>query len=233
MSQVLTATPPPRADHDSPALWRVAGGLAIAHVVLLLAGFSQERSTALGDDLDDARSALTEGSLTRSMAGGYVEALAFVLLLPVLVFLARSVGTRTPVGRWAAATSLVAGVTYVAITLSTGLAAGAAALYGGHSGVDLETARMVSDVRNFAFLLSLLVLALQAAALGVAALSDRFSPRWTGIGGLVVGVVLPAGVALAGLELHNYASLAWTVWWIGVAIALLRNAPTDAVDARS
>ncbi|WP_104522543.1 hypothetical protein [Blastococcus atacamensis] len=232
MSQALTQTPP-RAGTHSPALWRVAGGLALAHVVLLFAGFSQERTTALGDDLDEVRYALAEGSLTRSLAGGYVESLAFVLLLPVLVFLARSVGTRTPVGRWAAGTSLVAGVTYVAITLSTGMAAGAAALYGGHSSVDLETARMVADVRNFAFFLSLLVLALQAAALGVAALSDRFSPRWTGIGGVAVGVVLLVGVAGAALELHGYASLVWTVWWVGVAIALIRNAPIPAADARS
>jgi hypothetical protein len=92
---------------------------------------------------------------------------------------------------------------------------------------------MVADVRNFAFFLSLLVLGLQALALGVAALSDRFSRRWTGVGGIVVGVLLFAGVAGAGLGLHDYASMVWMVWWIGVAIALIRNAPTAAVDARS
>ena len=92
---------------------------------------------------------------------------------------------------------------------------------------------MVDDVRNFAFFLSLLVLGLQALALGVAARSDRFSPRWTGIGGIVVGVLLMVGVAGAGLGLHDYASMIWMVWWIGVGIALIRNAPTGAADARS
>jgi hypothetical protein len=222
-----------RSDVHSPALWRVAGGLAIAHVVLLFAGASQERTTSLGDSTGGARRALVEGGLARTMAGGYVEAFAFVLLLPVLAFLASAVGTRTAVGRWAASTSLIAGVCYVAVTLATGLPAGAAALYGGHHGGDLATAVMVNDVRNFAFYLSLLVLGLQAVALGVAARSDGFSPRWTGLGGVVVGVLLMAGVAGAGLGLHDYASLIWMVWWIGVAIALIRNAPTAPVDARS
>jgi hypothetical protein len=224
---------PPRVTGHSPALWRVAGGLAIAHVVLLFAGFSQERSFSLGDSGALARHALVDGSLARSMAGGYVESLSFVLLLPALAFLSHAVGTRTALGRWAASTSFVAGVCYVAITLATGMAAGAAALYDAHRGGDVATAVMITDVRTFAFFLSLLVLGLQAVALGVAALSDRFSPRWTGLGGIVVGVLLFAGVAGAGLGLHDYAAMVWMVWWIGVAVALIRNAPMAAVDARS
>ena len=231
MSQIAFDAPP-RATTHSPALWRVAGGLAIAHVVLLLAGFSQERSTILGGSVTDARHALAEGSLARSMFGGYVESFGVVLLLPVLAFLAHAVGTRTAVGRWAASTSLIAGVTYVAISLASGMAAGAAALYDAHHGGDLATAVMVEDIRNFAFYLSLLVLGLQAIALGIAARSDRFSPRWTGVGGVVVGILMMAGVAGAGLGLHDFASLIWTVWWIGVGIALIRNAPTSATDAR-
>jgi len=53
------------------------------------------------------------------------------------------------------------------------------------------------------------------------------------MGGVVVGILLMAGVAGAGLGLHDYASLIWMIWWIGVAIALIRKAPTTAVDARS
>jgi hypothetical protein len=232
MSQIAFDAPP-RAHVHSPALWRVAGGLAIAHVVLLFAGFSQERSTSLGDSPAAVRHSLVEGSLARSMFGGYVESFAFVLLLPVLAFLAHAVGTRTALGRWAASTSLIAGVSYVTVTLATGMAAGAAALYDAHHGGDLATAQMVTDVRTFAFYLSLLVLGLQAVALGIAALSDRFSARWTGIGGIVVGILLFAGVAGAGMGLHDYASMIWMVWWIGVAIALIRNAPMAAMDARS
>jgi hypothetical protein len=233
MSQVLTEAPP-RTEFRSPALWRIAGGLAIAHVVLLFAGFSQENpGVELGGTAADARAGLLGGSLARSMAGGYVESLSFLLLLPALVFVARVVGTRTALGRWAASTSLAAGICYVAISLATGMPAGAAALYNAHHGADLATARMVDDVRNFAFFLSLLVLGMQALALGVAALSDRFSTRWTGIGGIVVGVALMAGVAGAGIGLHDYASMVWMVWWTGIGIVLIRNAPMGRADARS
>lgn len=232
MSQVAFDSPPRAAVH-SPTLWRVAGGLAIAHVVLLFAGFSQERSTVLGGSLADARHALVEGSLARSMVGGYVESLAFVLLVPALVFAARAVGIRTPLARWAATTSLAAGAGYVVVTLATGMPPGAAALYDAHHGGDLATAVMLMDARSFAYYLSLLVLALQAFALGVAALADRFSPRWTGIGGVVVGVVLLVGVAGAGIGLHDVAALLWMVWWIGVGIVLIRNAPMGRTDAPS
>jgi hypothetical protein len=233
MSQLLTEVPP-RTEPHSPALWRIAGGLAIASVVLLVAGFSQERpGVVLGGSAAEARYGLLEGSLARSMAGGYVESLSVVLLLPALVFTARVIGTRTPLGRWAASTSLMAGVCYVAINLATGLPAGAAAVYDGHHGADLSTAQMVGDVRNFAFFLSLLVLGLQALALGIAARSDRFSPRWTGIGGIVAGLLLMAGVAGAGLGLHDYASMVWMVWWVGIGIVLIRNAPAGRANERS
>lgn len=68
------------------------------------------------------------------MVGGYVESFSFVVLLPALVFLSHAVGTRTPVGRRASSTSLMAGVCYVAVTLATGMSAGAAGLYSGHHG---------------------------------------------------------------------------------------------------
>lgn len=229
----IALDPEPRAATHSPALWRVAGGLAIAHVVLLFAGFSQERTAGLGDTHTGARYALVEGSLARSLVGGYLESFSFVVLLPALVFLAHAVGTRTAVGRWAASTSLMAGVCYVAITLATGMPPGAAAMYGAHHGGDLATAVMVNDVRNFAFYLSLLALGMQALTLGIAARSDGFSRRWTGAGGVVVGILLFLGVAGAGVGLHDLASMIWMVWWIGVAVQLIRNAPTAARVAQS
>jgi len=232
MSQIAFDSPP-RATVHSPTLWRVAGGLAIAHVVLLFAGFSQERSTGLGDSIADARHALVEGSLTRSLVGGYIESLSFVVLVPALVFAARAVGARTPLARWAGTTSLAGGLGYVVVTLATGMPPGAAALYDGHHGGDLATAVALMDVRNFAYYLSLLLLALQAVALGIAAVADRFSPRWTGAAGVVVGVLLLVGVAGAGIGLHDIATLIWMVWWVGVGIVLIRNAPMGRTDAQS
>ncbi len=215
-----------------PALWRVAGGFAIAHVVLVFAGFAMQRSVSLGGSLADYRRALTQGGLGRVMVGEYIEALAFLLLIPVLAFAAQAIGRRTPLARWASQTSLLAGITYVAITLATGMAAGAAVHYAGRHGADLQTLVVVSEVRFFAYFASLFVLAVQAIGLGIAARSDRFSPRWVGIGGVVIGVVLAVGVAGAGIGLHDYASMLWMIWWVGVGVALIRNAGRAAGDAR-
>ena len=111
-------------------LWRLAGGLAIAHIVLLLAGFSQEPAVLLSDSADVVLRTLVAANVGQAMAGGFVESLSFVVLLPVLVFLARAIGQRTEAGRWATQTALAAGVSYVAINLATGMPAFAAALYG-------------------------------------------------------------------------------------------------------
>jgi hypothetical protein len=59
--------------------------------------------------------------LARILAGGYVEALSFVVLLPVLVFLARVYGRRSEASRWAAQTSLLAGLGYAVVTLASGM----------------------------------------------------------------------------------------------------------------
>lgn len=233
MSDTLeSAITPPLTRRPGPPLWRLAGGLAIAHVVLVFGGFSLERATVLGASVTDARDSYVDSNLARVMTGGYIEAFSFVLLLPVLAFLFRTVGRRNEVGRWASQTSLAAGLCYVAITLATGLPALGAVVYGGHHGGDLHTALMVTDIRNFAFFLSLLVLGMQAVSLGIAARSDGLSPRWMGIGGIVVGLLLVGGVAGAGIGLHDFASMLWMIWWVGVGVVMIRNAVDVAGDAR-
>jgi hypothetical protein len=220
-----------RARENIPgALWRLAGGLAIAHIVLMLAGFSQEKSAMLTDSADVVKRTYLGASVTRVLAGGYVESLAFVVLLPVLVFLARAIGQRTEAGRWATQTALAAGVCYVAITLATGLPAGAAALYGAHHGVaDAATIAMVGNVRNFAFYLSILALGGHAMGTGIAAVTDGTMKRWVGFGGIGVGTLLFAGVAAQGFtDGANYATLLWMVWWVGLGIALIRRGSARA-----
>ena len=214
----------------SGPLWRFAGGLAIAHVVLLLGGFSQEKSPLLTDSADVVKQTFVGANVGRVLAGGFVESLAFVVLLPVLVFLARAVGWRTETGRWATQTALAAGVSYVAITLATGMPAGAAALYGAHHGVgDAATLALVANVRNFAFYLSLLALGAHAVGIGIAALTDGTMKRWVGFGGIGVGIVLFAGIAAQGvLEGAGIATMLWMVWWVGLGVALIRQGPRQS-----
>jgi hypothetical protein len=215
------ATTAPVTRTLGPAAWRIAGGLALAHVVLLFTGFSQEVSVEHGQSAGSIRDTLLHADFNRAIAGGYVESLSMVLLLPALAFVARVVGRRTEIGRWAASTGLAAGIAFVAVTLATGMPAGAAALYAAHHGVDAQTIAVVDDIRNYAFFLGVLLCAAHAASVGVAALADRRFTRWLGYGGLFVGVVSTIGVAA---HFVNVASMLWVVWWVGVGITLIRAA---------
>jgi hypothetical protein len=215
-----------------PVLWRFAGGLAIAHIVLVLGGASQLPEVLLSDRADVAKQALGAANVGHAMVGGYVESIGVLVLLPVLVFLARAVGRRTEAGRWATQTALAAGVCNVAITLATGTPAGAAALYGAHNGVaDAATLALVDNLRNFAFYLSLLALGAHAIGTGIAAVADGTMKGWVGFGGIGVGLVLFAGVAAAGVTNGSSVGLlfiVWMIWWVGLGIALIRRGSAEA-----
>jgi hypothetical protein len=207
-------------------MWRVAGVLAISSVVLMLGGFSQEKSVLLTDGPDTVQKVYGSGTLGRIYAGGYVEALSFLVLLPAFVFLARTFGRRTESGRWAAQSALAAGITYVASSLAVGLPAGAAAIYGAHHKLaDPGTIALVNDVRNFAFYLSLAVLGMHALATGISALTDGVMRRWVGFGGVGVGIVMLLAVTGQGVaDTINISNMIWMIWWVGLGISLLRRA---------
>jgi hypothetical protein len=214
----------------SPAMWRVAGGLALAHVVLLFAGISQESSVSLSDGPHTVARVYGSGSLGRIFTGGYVEALSFLVLLPSLVFLARAFGRRDEAARWASQTALGAGVVLIANTLAVGIPAGAAAVYGAHHGLaGGGTLAVVNDVRTFAFYLSLVTLGTAALCLGIAALRDGVMTRWVGWGGVVVGTLLMLGpVGQRWVDTINTTSSIWMVWWVGVGVCLIRRATVVA-----
>jgi uncharacterized protein DUF4386 len=209
----------------TPAQHRLGAGLMLASVVLLLAGFSQETSSMHGDSAEKVRSLLAEADFDRVIAGGLVESLSFLVLIPGLVFLARVVGHRTEAARWASASGLAAGVIYVAVTLAVGMPAGAAALYAAQHGAEATTVAAVVDVRNYAFFLSVAITGAQALAVGLSALADGSHTRWIGYGGVVAGIGTVAAVA-AGAP--NPGSLIWMVWFVGTGVALLRSASADA-----
>jgi hypothetical protein len=212
----------------SRTAWRTAGFLALAHVVLILIGISQQRSPLLGDDVAALADAYVDGDLTRILAGGFIEAVGFMLLLPVVAFLARAVGRRTEGGGWAAQSAFAGGIAYVVVSVVPGLAAGAAALYGAQHGADLATVSVVNDVRNFAFFLSMLFLALHAAGVSVAVLADRILPAWIAWGGLATASVLVVSVPFAAAGAVDYATLVWILWFVALAGVMLRHRPAGA-----
>jgi hypothetical protein len=201
------------------ALRRLAGGLVLAHIVLLFAGFSQETATEHGTPLGDFTRVIGGADLTRTFIGGYVEALSFLVLVPAMVLVARLLSRRTEVGRIAATSFLALGAAYVASTLAVGFPPGAAAMYGLQHGADASAASMLMDVRNFGFYLQVAMSCAMALALGIAALAERVNVRWVGWGGIGFGVVGLIATPFA----HNVVSMGWVIWWVGLGVLFLRG----------
>lgn len=213
---------PPGTTYSRP-LWRLAGGLALAHVVLMLVGVITSGTPTIHEGQEGIEHSYVEGSLARIFTGGYVETIAFVLLVPVLVFLGRGFGRRTEAGAWASQSAAAAGLGYVSVVIAGGFAAGAAAAWGAADGLDLQTTLAINNIRNFAYFLSLALLGAHAIGLGIAALSDGRMTRWVGWGGIGTGVALIAAVPAASIGIQDYATLVWIVWWVGLGVLMLRE----------
>jgi hypothetical protein len=222
MTQLATPlTESTRATND-PRPWRWAGGFALAHVVLLFAGFSQEVAVTHGSSLTKLQDSYGGADMTRVFAGGYVEAMSFLVLVPALVLIARLFGRHTETGKVAAQAFLAFGLIYAATTLAVGFAPGAAAIYAAHHGVSIGTIATVNDIRNFSYYLQVATSLAMALALGVAALAERIHVRWIGWAGAVLGAVGIVATPLA----QNATGMAELIWWVGVGVLLLRGVPS-------
>jgi hypothetical protein len=208
----------------SPTYWRIGGGLAIAHVVVLFAGLSQEVSVVHGDSLATITRVYGGANLTRVFTGGYVEAMSFLLLTAAVVVVARLIGRHTEVGRLASQAFLALGVVFVASTLAVGFAPGAAAIYGVQHGADIHAVAMVNDLRAFGYDLQVAVQAGMALALGIAALSDKIFTKWVGWVGVAIGILGIVATPFA----ENATAMVWLVWWVGLGVLFLRGGPKTA-----
>ena len=206
-------------------LWQAAGALALAHVVLIPCGILLQNGPRFSEGVEGIQARYVDGDLTRTVAGGLLEAFGFLLLVAALVFVARHIGTRDERGRWAAQTGLACGLGYVAVTFAVGFPAGAVAMYGAQHGLDLDTAFAFNNLRVFSYFLSLMLLGGNVLGIAVAALSDRTHRGWLGGFGLVTGVSLLVAPALARWDLQDLPTLVWMVWFVGLAVLLLRHRP--------
>jgi hypothetical protein len=204
-------------------LWRIAGALAVAHIVFVFAGVAFERSPELGAAADTTEAALVHSSLATVFAGGYVEYLGFLLFLACALLLSRLLRDSGATGEWLSACIAGSAVTFTAITFATGMAAGAAAVYDGHRGVPLELVTTVNDVRIFAFYLSMGVLGVFTLAVAAAARVTRALPTWLAGIGVVVGTVCLASPALQAWDAVNYASMLFFAWFLALAVVALRG----------
>lgn len=210
-------------------LWQLAGVLALVHVVLIPVGLFLQRGPRFDEGAGGIEEFYVRGDLTRSIAGGIVEAYGFLVMIPVLVLLARGLGRRTEAGRWAAQTGLLCGLAYVVVTFAVGFPAGAAAMYGAQHGLEVDTAFALNNVRIFGYFLSLMLLGGSTLGIALAALADRVHPRWFGHLGIVAAVALLVSTPLAGIGQQDWGTLVWMVWFVGVGVLMLRH-PAQAAD---
>lgn len=225
MTQLAQHSAPSFSDTERTAaphsrtLWRVAGGLALAHVVLLFAGISQEALLERGAGVVQVQKVYGQANLSRVFTGGYIEAVSILVLMAAVVLIARVFSRGVEAGQLAAQTFLALGVTFVAATLAVGFPAGAAAVYWSQHGAQPAAVSMVNDIRNYAFILQVATQAAMALALGIAAISQRILLKWVGWVGVAVGGI---GIFLAPFA-QNAASSLWLLWWLGLTVLLLRG----------
>ena len=214
-------------------LWQIAGALAIAHVVLLLAGISLQEGVLFADGVAGIREGYVDGSLPRTLTGLGIEAIGFLLMVPVIVFLGRAIGRRTEAGRWMAQTGVACGIGYVVVTFAVGFPAGVAAMYGAQHGLDVDTAFAINNLRIFSYFLSLALLGVNTLVVAALARTDDLAPRLVGWGGFVAGALLVTAPAVAPANLQDYSTLVWILWWVSLGVVLLRrhDVPATVSDA--
>ena len=213
-------------------LWRIAGILAIAHVVLMLAGLAGGKVATVGSKPGAYIAAYMDGPLTERLAGGCLAGASFLVFLLAATLFARLLRGRSELGNWWASTVAASGAIYVAITLAVALP-GAAAVYDGHHGASVGIVTALSDLHYFATFASMAVLGVFTVALAAAAQVSGVLSRWVVYPGYAVGALCLAAAPGAGVGLVDDAMLVWMIWFIVTGIAALRNARSAQVQVRT
>jgi hypothetical protein len=217
----------------TPRLWRVAGGLALAHVVLTLGGLSLEVTPELGAPVAGNADAFVHSSLSTVLTGGGIEYLGFLVFLGGVLLFAQLLRTDGVTSAWLTSCLTGFAVTYTAVSLAAGFPPGAAALYDGHrGGVPLATLTAINDVRNFAFYLSVGALGVATMALAGSIHLTRRLPHWIATSGYVVGGLCLLAVPLQPFGAVDYATLLWLVWFVALGGAAVRGPRLPAATLR-
>lgn len=210
-------------------LWRIAGGLAIAHVVLMLGSFTLQKVAPLGASQAVVIADHVQWSMAKGFTGGFLTLLSFLVFLVDATLIARLVRGRTETSRWWAATAAAAAISYVATTF-IGLAALGGALYDGHHGAPVTTVTALVDMHWFAIYLATAALGLFTLALAGAGHAAAALPRWTSYTGYLVGAICILSVPAARSGLSDMATLVWLVWFVAFAIVALRRPRQAVID---
>src|SRR3954468_23292965 len=159
---------------------RAGAACGLAGIALLLGGFALEAPAAAVHTgaTADIVAFYSEGAVTAKYAGGLIESVGLLLLLPFAAMLADRVRGAGVAGRLLGPVVRSTAALYVALCLAPGQAAGAAALWLGHSrDADPAAILALNDLRVFSYYLALLAFAAFFVAAGAAGVGSRQLPR--------------------------------------------------------
>jgi hypothetical protein len=201
-------------------LWRLAGGLCLAHVILLLAGYSQMRVPVFDAAPADVVKTYADVATVRMYTGGYVGILAWLVLLAAVTLIARLLrtGTDGQAGGWLAGLVATAGTTATTVTAIAFVTTGAAFTAAKH-GYAADLVAGLTTVSKFADFVAMSALGVCAVAIGAAALVGRALPRWIAVGSVLIGVVgIAAGAHQGLLDIGN---LLWLAYLVVLSVVML------------
>jgi hypothetical protein len=207
-----------------PRVTRVGAGLGLAGVVLVIAGFAlvAPAGAVHTGAAADVVAFYTEGDPTVKYAGGLIESVGLLLLLPFAAMLAARLHGPDVAGLLLAPVARATLALYVAFSLAPGQAAGAAALWLGHSpDADPAVLLALNDLRVFSYYLALLCLASFLGTVGLAGVLSGRLPRWVAWSAVVIGSLQAAGVAAASTGAADAVSLLSLTWIVVTAVRLL------------
>ena len=204
-------------------LWLTAGSLTIGYIVLTFAGVAFQYTLQLGQSRQEGVKQLVETSLARNYAGGYIEYIATLVLFVGLLLVARLLRGTSETTAWLSSCMSGSVVASTAVTVASGFAVGAAALYGAHHGADLTTAIMVNDIRNFGFFLGAGLLGTFLICAGVAGRLTGLLPRWLCYGGIAIGSFSILAIPGARIGMQNVSIMLWFLWLLAFGVVALRS----------
>jgi hypothetical protein len=214
---------------ESRRWWRIAGALALAHIVLMLASFSLQKVAPLGSTSSTVVADHIQLSMSKGFAGGYLTVLSFLVFMIDAALITRLVRGRSMASQWWSSTASATAGLYVATTF-VGLAALGGALYDGHRGASVSLVTTLVDVHWFAIFLATAALGAFTLALCCAAHCTRSLPRWVSYSGAVVGALCILTVPGARIGLTNLATVVWLIWFALFAIVSLRAPGSHVAD---
>jgi hypothetical protein len=160
-------------------------------------------------------------SSTRVYGGGYVEIVAFPLMLVFFGRLRALLRRAEGEGAWLATTAFGAAVAAFAFA-ALAFTGEATVYYAGHHGVDAAMLALVVDMDGLAFVFGGMPFAVALAAIAAVVLTAGGLPRWLGWSAAVIAVLFPATL-WAPTDLGQIPHLLLDLWIVAACVLLIRR----------